>query len=42
METIEQLAQLRALDCEYAQGYLFARPLDTEAAEQLLAENRKW
>jgi EAL domain-containing protein (putative c-di-GMP-specific phosphodiesterase class I) len=42
VETIEQLAQLRALDCEYAQGYLFAPPLDAEAAEQLLGENRKW
>ena len=42
VETIEQLAQLRALDCEYAQGYLFAPPLDAEAAEQLLSENRKW
>ena len=42
VETMEQLAQLRALDCEYAQGYLFAPPLDVEAAEQLLRENRKW
>ncbi|MSP47921.1 MAG: EAL domain-containing protein [Alphaproteobacteria bacterium] len=42
VETVEQLAQLRALDCEYAQGYLFAPPLDAEAAEQLLVENRKW
>lgn len=42
VETVEQLAQLRALDCEYAQGYLFAPPLDAEAAETLLAENRKW
>ena len=42
VETAEQLAQLRALDCEYAQGYLFAPPLDAEAAEKLLSENRKW
>ena len=42
VETVEQLAQLRALDCEYAQGYLFAPPLDAEAAEQMLTENRKW
>lgn len=42
VETVEQLAQLRALDCEYAQGYLFAPPLDAEAAETLLSENRKW
>ena len=42
VETFEQLVQLRALDCEYAQGYLFARPLDAESAEKLLAENRTW
>ena len=42
VETVEQLAQLRALDCEYAQGYLFAPPLDAEAADKLLSENRKW
>ncbi|MBM3547701.1 MAG: EAL domain-containing protein [Alphaproteobacteria bacterium] len=42
VETIEQLAQLRALDCEYAQGYLFAPPLDAEAADKLLFESRKW
>lgn len=42
VETMEQLAQLRALDCEYAQGYLFAPPLESVAAEQLLTENRKW
>ena len=42
VETAEQLAQLRALNCEYAQGYLFAPPLDIAAAEQMLSENRKW
>jgi diguanylate cyclase (GGDEF)-like protein/PAS domain S-box-containing protein len=42
VETAEQLAQLRALDCEYAQGFLFAPPLEVEAAEQMLVEKRKW
>jgi diguanylate cyclase (GGDEF)-like protein/PAS domain S-box-containing protein len=28
IENADQLAQLRALGCEYGQGYLFARPMD--------------
>jgi diguanylate cyclase (GGDEF)-like protein/PAS domain S-box-containing protein len=32
-----QLELLRDLNCEYAQGYLLARPLDPAAAAQLLA-----
>jgi diguanylate cyclase (GGDEF)-like protein/PAS domain S-box-containing protein len=32
IETEEQAAQLEALECEYAQGYFFARPLDPRAA----------
>ena len=37
VETESQLAALRRLKCEYAQGYLFARPLTAEAATELLA-----
>ena len=37
VETERQLAQLRLLKCEYGQGYLFSKPLDAEAAGQLLA-----
>ncbi|MCP4658408.1 MAG: EAL domain-containing protein, partial [bacterium] len=37
VETVEQLAQLRALGCEYAQGYLFAKPLSPEAVDEQLA-----
>ena len=37
VETKEQLNQLIELGCEEAQGYLFARPLDRSAAEELLA-----
>jgi len=33
VETREQLAYLRALDCEYAQGFFFAHPLDPSQAE---------
>jgi diguanylate cyclase (GGDEF)-like protein/PAS domain S-box-containing protein len=38
VETPEQLARLRELECAYAQGYLFARPRDAAATEQLLLE----
>jgi diguanylate cyclase (GGDEF)-like protein len=37
VETDWQLGRLRELDCEYAQGFLLARPLDAEAAGRLLA-----
>jgi EAL domain-containing protein (putative c-di-GMP-specific phosphodiesterase class I) len=36
IETEQQLAALHELHCEYGQGYLFARPLDSAAAEALL------
>src|SRR3546814_111148 len=42
VETPEQLAQLRAIGCDYAQGYLFSRPLTAENVRRLLAENRVW
>jgi diguanylate cyclase (GGDEF)-like protein len=38
IETGEQLAQLKALKCEYGQGYLFAKPLDAAAAHDLLLQ----
>jgi EAL domain-containing protein (putative c-di-GMP-specific phosphodiesterase class I) len=37
VETVEQMAQLRALGCGYGQGYYFSQPLDAEMAERLLA-----
>lgn len=37
VETREQAERLRGLGCEYAQGYLFARPLDANEAGALLA-----
>jgi PAS domain S-box-containing protein len=40
IETTEQAFALRALGCQLGQGYLFARPLDPEAAEQLLGRAR--
>jgi len=37
VETLEQLAFLRELGCRYAQGYLFAQPLQMEEALALIA-----
>ena len=37
VETAEQLAQLRELGCKYGQGYLFSKPLDSEAAGKFIA-----
>ena len=42
VETKEQLSILRSLGCEYAQGYLFAKPLPQEEAGNLLAAARRW
>ena len=37
IETVEQLEHLRALGCEYGQGYLFAKPLSVSAATEFMA-----
>ena len=42
VETHAQLARLRALKCEYAQGFLFAKALDPDAADELLASRWYW
>ena len=36
IETVEQLARLRTLDCAYGQGYLFSRPQDPFEIERRL------
>ncbi|HXM40509.1 MAG TPA: EAL domain-containing protein [Bryobacteraceae bacterium] len=36
VETAQQLAQLKILGCEYAQGYYFGRPTDRETAWSLI------
>jgi diguanylate cyclase (GGDEF)-like protein/PAS domain S-box-containing protein len=41
VETQEQLDQLTALQCDYAQGYLFAEPLNGQSTS-LLAFDRSW
>lgn len=38
VETVDQLAHLRKLQCEYGQGYLISKPLDKEAAGTLIAQ----
>lgn len=40
VETLEQMALLRSLGCEFAQGYLFSRPVDSPAVERTLVESQ--
>lgn len=42
VETGEQLALLRSLECDYGQGYLFSEPIEPEAARKLMADARTW
>lgn len=42
VETAEQLARLRELNCEYGQGYFFSLPLDSEETEVLLVAQPQW
>jgi diguanylate cyclase (GGDEF)-like protein/PAS domain S-box-containing protein len=39
IETVEQLAQLKALQCDYGQGYFFLPPMEGAEVEILLAAN---
>jgi diguanylate cyclase (GGDEF)-like protein len=42
VETKEQLAQLRSLNCNFAQGYLFSRPLEQQLVLNLLIAAPQW
>ncbi len=42
VETREQLTQLRELQCESAQGYLFSKPVDAATARELLRSAPSW
>lgn len=42
VETTEQANELRALHCEYAQGWLFGRALPPVQIEELLTDRRSW
>jgi EAL domain-containing protein (putative c-di-GMP-specific phosphodiesterase class I) len=39
VETVEQANLLRGLHCQYAQGFLFSRPIDAGHARQMLIDN---
>lgn len=39
IETLEQLTQLKQLQCPYGQGYLFAQPMSQQQVESLLAKD---
>lgn len=39
VETAEQVQELKKLDCKYAQGFYFSKPLSRDEAEALLAEH---
>ncbi|MDJ0574242.1 MAG: EAL domain-containing protein [Xenococcaceae cyanobacterium MO_234.B1] len=42
IETLEEKELLKALNCEYGQGYLFSKPISTAAVSQLLRESGQW
>lgn len=42
IETPQQLAQLRELECKYGQGHYFSQPLDSAAAEALIAQQQAY
>lgn len=42
IETPEQLAQLRALKCDFGQGYLFSKPVESKLAVKLITATHQW
>jgi len=42
VETAQQLAELRQLGCESAQGYLFSRPVPADEMARMLARDPRW
>lgn len=42
VETAEQVEALKKLDCNYAQGFYFSKPVARDEAEALLAEHAVW
>lgn len=42
IETVHQLHQLRILDCEYGQGFLFSRPVLLKEAELMVDDKSRW
>ena len=39
VETDDQLSKLKAMDCEYVQGFLFSKPVDSQEAGTLLGKS---
>lgn len=42
VETLDQAHLLKQLQCQYAQGYYFAKPLPKHQATQFLIQNKRW
>jgi EAL domain-containing protein (putative c-di-GMP-specific phosphodiesterase class I) len=42
VETATEFSQLKALGCEFGQGYFFSKPLDSKAAESLILSDPQW
>jgi EAL domain-containing protein (putative c-di-GMP-specific phosphodiesterase class I) len=42
VETLPQFSQLRALNCQYGQGYLFSRPADASSIDTWIAHTPDW
>ncbi len=42
VSTLEQFERLQEMGCDSAQGYLFSRPVTSEAAEAILAAGPSW
>ena len=40
VETREQLDQLKDLDCDFGQGFLISKPMNSAAAEKLISKLR--
>ncbi len=41
VETVEHLSQLHSLNCDYAQGYYFSKPVEKDAAALFLKDNQR-
>jgi sensor c-di-GMP phosphodiesterase-like protein len=42
VETLPQFSQLRALNCQYGQGYLFSRPVDAASVDVWISRKPEW
>ena len=42
VETASQLERIKDLNCEYAQGFLFARPLDADAVRDIIVKHTRF